>query len=97
MNLRVELAVQAGGVQRDLARVLVDVEHAALGAGVGRRLQVENGCLYAVDVQHPGQGEAAEAAADDRDRVVRRSGHGVLPGVRSGGWINCRCPSLRCG
>jgi hypothetical protein len=74
---RAELLVQAGDVQRRLAGVLVDVEHAALGAGVPARFEVEDGRLNAVGVEDPSGGEAAESPADDCYGVMRI--HDVSP------------------
>jgi hypothetical protein len=71
MDQRPELVMQPSGPQRGLAGLLVNVEHAALGTGARSWLQVEDGGLDAVDVQHFGQSQAAEPAADDRDGVVR--------------------------
>ena len=64
---RAELVEQAGGAQRRLAVVLVDVEHAALRARVGRGLGLEDGGGDAVDVEDAREHQPAEAGADDRD------------------------------
>ena len=60
---------EAGRLERELPVVLVDVELAALGAGLRRRLRLVDRRGDAVDVQDAGEGEAAEARADDRDWV----------------------------
>ncbi|GAA3309103.1 hypothetical protein GCM10020295_72830 [Streptomyces cinereospinus] len=70
-DARAELLAQARGAQGPLAGVLVDVEHAALGAGGGGGVQVEDRRLDAVRVQHAGEGEPAQSAADDGYGVVR--------------------------
>ena len=62
-----ELVEQAGRLQGELPVVLVDVELAALGAGAGRGLGLVDRRRDAVDVQDAGEGQAAEAGADDRD------------------------------
>ncbi len=85
---RAETVVQTGRVQRLLPVLRVDVEHAALRTGRGRRLQFEDRRLDAVDVQDAGGGEAAEAAADDRDGVVR----GAHRNLRREGEAPGECP-----
>src|SRR6185437_10291828 len=62
---RVELLDQAGLVQRPLAGV--NVEHAALAARLARRLSLVYDGVDAVDVQHAGEGQAAQAGSDDSD------------------------------
>lgn len=62
-----ELLVQAGVAQGDLAVLLVDVQHAALGTGGGRFIEFVDRGGDAVDVQRSGERQAAEAAADDGD------------------------------
>ena len=59
--------MQAGRLQRELPVVVVDVEQAALRAGLGRGLGLVDRRRDAVDVQDAGEREAAEAGADDRD------------------------------
>ncbi len=80
-----ELLGQLGGAQGELSGVVVDVEHPALGPDVRAGLQVEDGGVEAVDVQHPGEGEPAEAAADDREGVVGGDGHGEATPLLSSG------------
>jgi hypothetical protein len=70
-----ETVDQAGGLQRDLSVMVMDVEQAALGAGLGRRFGLIDRRGDAVDVQDAGEDEAAETGADDGD--VRR--HGRFP------------------
>jgi hypothetical protein len=72
---RAELAGQAGRRERALPVVLVHVELAALRAGRGRGLRLVDRRGDAVNVQHAGEGEAAEARADDRDW----GGHREIP------------------
>ena len=74
-----ELLEQPGRAQCRLPGVLVDVEHAALGASLRPRLQLEDRSLDTVFGQDAGQGKAAETGADDGDRVMR--GHGSPCGV----------------
>ncbi len=62
-----ELVHQAGGGERDLAVVQVDVQQAALRARVRGRLGLVDGGEEAVAMQHAGEHEAAEAGADDGD------------------------------
>ena len=62
---RVELVDQAGFAQRPLPGM--DVEHAALAARVAGRLPFVDDGVDPVDVQHPGESQAAEARSDDRD------------------------------
>ncbi len=64
---RAELVGQAGRFERELAVVLVDVELAALRAGLRRGFRLVDRGGDAVDVEDAGEGEAAEARADDRD------------------------------
>ncbi|GGO47975.1 hypothetical protein GCM10012286_42510 [Streptomyces lasiicapitis] len=59
-----EALVKTGGTQRGLPGLLVDVQHAALGAGGRGRVEVEDGGLDAVQVQDAGERETAEARAD---------------------------------
>jgi hypothetical protein len=84
MDALQELLVQAGGAQRPLTGVVVDVEHAALGPRRRRGVQIEDGGLDAAHVQDTSEHEPAEARADDGDGVVREGragGHGgLLPG-----------------
>ncbi len=64
---RAELVGEAGRFERELPVVLVDVELAALRAGLRRGLRLVDRRGDAVDVQDACEGEAAEARADDRD------------------------------
>ncbi len=64
---RAELVGQAGRLERALPVVGVDVELAALRAGVFRGVGLVDRGRDAVDVQDAGEGEAAEARTDDRD------------------------------
>ena len=64
---RAELVGEAGRFERELPVVLVDVELAALRAGLRRGLRLVDRRGDAVDVEDAGEGEAAEARADDRD------------------------------
>jgi hypothetical protein len=64
----VELVGEAGRGQGGLPVVLVQVELAALGPGLRRRLRLVDRGRDAVDVQDAGQGEAAQARPDDCDR-----------------------------
>lgn len=75
-----KLFPELGGVNCLLAVVVVDVEHAALDAGVPVRFQFEDGRPDALGVQDARRRQAAEAAADDGDRVVR--GHDDAPLMR---------------
>ena len=68
--MRAELVGEAGRFERELPVVLVDVELAALRAGLRPRLRLVDRGGDAVDVEDAGEGEAAEAGADDRDRGV---------------------------
>src|SRR3954453_10435786 len=65
---RAELVGEAGRFERALPFVLVDVELAALGARPRRRLGLVDGRGDAVPLKNPGEGQAAEPGADDRDR-----------------------------
>ncbi|GAA3150389.1 hypothetical protein GCM10020001_087500 [Nonomuraea salmonea] len=62
-----EGVTEPGGFDRELAVVVVDVEHAALCPRIGRGFGFVDLDRYAVYVQDAGQGEAAEPGADDRD------------------------------
>ena len=64
---RAELAREADRFERELPVVLVDVELAALRAGLPGGIRLVDRRGDAVDVQDAGEGEAAEARADDRD------------------------------
>jgi hypothetical protein len=63
---RPELGGEAGRGQRGLPVLLVQVELAALGAGVRRRIGLVDLRGDAVHVQDPGQRQAAEPGSDDR-------------------------------
>ena len=71
----VELVEQACRAQRALAGVGMHVEGAALRVGVGGRLAFDDGDGAAVQLQHAGAGQAAEAGADDHDAEVRCGVH----------------------
>ena len=71
-----ELLVQPGLAQGALGGVLVQVEHAALRAGVAGGVEVEDGAADAVQGQDPGKGEPAESGADDEEGVVFGDGRG---------------------
>jgi hypothetical protein len=60
-------SVRPAAFERELPVVLVDIELAALGAGLRRGLRLVDRRGDAVDVEDAGEGEAAEARADDRD------------------------------
>jgi hypothetical protein len=77
-----ELGGQPGRRQGRLAVVVVDVEHAALGAGRRGGLGLEDDGRDAVHVQKAGKGETADAGADDGDRCVH--GRRVARPVRRG-------------
>jgi hypothetical protein len=62
-----ELGHQVGGLDGELAVVVVDVEHSALRPRRRRVLCLVDSGLDAVDVQHAGEREAAESGTDDRD------------------------------
>ena len=64
---RAELVGEAGRFERELPVVLVDVELAALRAGLRRGLRLVDRGGDAVDVEDAREGEAAEARTDDRD------------------------------
>ena len=64
---RAELVGEAGRCERELPVVLVDVELAALRAGVRRRFRLIDRRGDAVHVQNAGECQAAEARTDDRD------------------------------
>lgn len=85
-----ELRHQAGRLDRDLAVVVVDVEHAALRAGHRRGFGLVDRGRDAVDVQDAGQGESTEAGADDCDWGAHRGllclPSLVAPEVRRGRW-----------
>ncbi len=66
MDDRAERVGQAGGRERRLAVLLVDVEHAALRAASARGLGLVDRRRDAVEMQDAGEHEAAEAGADDR-------------------------------
>ena len=70
MDQRHELGVQVRRLQRDLAVVVVDVEHAALRPRVRRGLGFEDRGGDAVHVQDARQHQPAEPGADDRDGRV---------------------------
>ena len=63
-----ELPAQPGGRERRLAVPGMDVEHAALRARGRRGVRFVDRDRDAVNVQHAGQRETAEARPDDRDR-----------------------------
>lgn len=69
-----ELLQQAGLAQGDLAVVLVQVEGAALVAGVRLRGAVVHGHVEAVPLQDAGAGQAAGARSDDADPGAGRGG-----------------------
>jgi hypothetical protein len=71
---RAELVREAGVRERALTVVPVDVEPAALGAGLGPRVGLVDRRGNPVDVKDAGEGEAAESGADDRDGC----GHALL-------------------
>jgi hypothetical protein len=60
--------MQAGRLQRPLAALRMDVEHAALAARLRRGVRFIDGGGDAVDVQHAGEHQPAQARADDGDR-----------------------------
>ena len=62
--------MEASGLEADLPVVVVDVQQSALGARVGRGLGLVDRGRDAVDVQHAGEREAAQARADDGDARV---------------------------
>jgi len=62
-----ELVHQAGCLEGELPVVVVDVEHPALHARHRGRLRLVDRGRDSVDMQHAGEGEAAESGADDRD------------------------------
>lgn len=64
---------QAGGLERRLAVVGVDVQQPALGARGRRGLRFVDRDRDAVQVQDAGQDEAAEACSDDRDGCSHRA------------------------
>jgi len=64
---RAELVGEAGRFERALPVVLVDVDLAALRAGLRRGLRLVDRRGDAVDVEDAREGEAAEARTDDRD------------------------------
>lgn len=74
-----ERVEETGVLEGELPVVVVDVEHAALGAGAGRGLRLVDGDRNAVDVQDPGERQPAEPGADDRDGC----GHGATSLVRA--------------
>jgi hypothetical protein len=63
---RAELVGEAGRFERELPVVLVDVELAALRAGLRRRIRLVDRRGDAMDVEDACEGEAAEARTDDR-------------------------------
>jgi hypothetical protein len=67
----------------------LQVALAALGAGVGRGVGVVNGDRNAPGVQHPGEDEATQTRADDRDR---RRGTGNWDRLRDDGWLDLATP-----
>lgn len=82
-----ELLQESGFAQGDLAVVLVQVEGAALVAGVGTALAVVNGDGDAVALEDAGAGQAAGTGADDGDAGGGGRGgrlHGGAPFVRVG-------------
>ncbi|GAA2812179.1 hypothetical protein GCM10010505_42870 [Kitasatospora aburaviensis] len=91
-----ELLQQSGLAQGDLAVVLVQVQGAALVAGVGARLAVVDGDGDVVALQDAGAGQAGGAGSDDRDA----GGAGGVQGGAlpfSAGWNrsfagSCRAP-----
>ena len=78
-----KLVEQAGGPERELPAVIVDVQHAALRPRHRRGFGLEHGDGDAVEVQHAGEGEAAEACTDYRDlgqhRTLDQSNWNVVP------------------
>jgi hypothetical protein len=64
---RSELAGEAGRFERELPVVLVDVELAALRAGLRLGISLVDRCGDAVGMKDAGESAAAEARADDRD------------------------------
>src|ERR1043166_8391223 len=68
MDDRAELFGEVRRFDRDLPVVLMDVEVAALRAGICRGLGLIDRGGDAVYVQDASQGQATEAGADDRDR-----------------------------
>src|SRR6478736_99518 len=72
MNDLREFVEQAGGFQRELPVVVVDIEHAALRARFGGNVGLVDDGGNAVDVQHASEHEPAEARANDCD-----GSHGV--------------------
>lgn len=67
MDKGAEDLMQAGRPQRLLARVLMNVEHAALAARLRRSVRFIDGGGDAVDVQHAGEHQPAQPRADDGD------------------------------
>jgi hypothetical protein len=61
------LVHQIGFPQRELPIVFVQVELAALGPGTRVCVCVVDGDVDAVEVQDPGEGEAAKSGPDDGD------------------------------
>ncbi len=74
MNECAELVVEACGTKRDLARVFVDVEHPALGPSCWSGFEIEYRRIDSAEMEDSGEGEAAEAGADDCDGVVVHGG-----------------------
>jgi hypothetical protein len=82
---------EAGCFERELSVVLVDVELAALHAGLCRGLRLVDRRGDAVDMEDACEDEAAEARADDRDwrrpRVPFKIGLERCSGIRRA----CHC------
>ncbi len=70
MNEGAELLIEAGGTKRDLTRVFVDVEHPALSSGCRSGFEIEYRRIDSAEMDDSGEGEAAEAGADDCDGGV---------------------------
>ncbi|MGX1494477.1 hypothetical protein RKD41_006736 [Streptomyces tendae] len=78
-----ERVQEAGLAQGDLAVVGVQIERAALVAGVRAGVPVVDGDGDAVPLEDAGAGQAAGAGADDRDAGCRSAGHGCSVRVGS--------------
>ncbi|GKS13126.1 hypothetical protein YDYSY3_41260 [Paenibacillus chitinolyticus] len=62
-----ELVEQSCCLERKLSVVFVDVELPALRAGLCRGLRLVDCCGDAVDVENAREGQASQAAANDRN------------------------------
>lgn len=94
----VERRVESGFEQGELPRLGMEVEDAALSARISGRLALVDDRGDPVDGEHPGQREAAQAGAYDRDgwggehadagRKVRGAGWSVDVSTESA-WYPC--------